>query len=116
MPRGVRARGRVVHQPGRMNGLETRYAELLELAQRIKPAEVASFRFEALKLRLADKTFFSPDFVVIRPDGLIELHEVKGHWEDDARVKVKVAAEMYPEFQFVGITWSRAQGWQYEQF
>ena len=98
-----------------MNQLESRYADLLAIAMQTNPAGVASFRFEALKLRLADKTFYAPDFVVLRPDGLIELHEVKGHWEDDARVKVKVAAEMYPEFLFVGVTWSRREGWKYEQ-
>ena len=35
-------------------------------------------------------------------NGQIELHEVKGFWMDDARVKIKVAAEMYP-FKFVAI-------------
>jgi hypothetical protein len=29
-------------------------------------------------------------------DGSIELHEVKGFFEDDAKVKVKVAASMFP--------------------
>ena len=32
----------------------------------------------------------------------MELHEVKGHWQDDARVKIKVAAEQYP-FRFVAV-------------
>lgn len=40
---------------------------------------------------MADKTFYSPDFIVPALD-CIEVHEVKGHWEDDARVKIKVAA------------------------
>ena len=115
--RGVRARARRVnHLPGEMNGLEKRYAELLDLATRMKLAEVASFKFEPMKLRLAPKTFYSPDFMVIRPDGAVEFHEVKGHWEDDARVKVKVAAEIFPEFRFVGVTWDRRHGWQYERF
>jgi hypothetical protein len=26
----------------------------------------------------------------------LECWEVKGHWEDDARVKIKVAAELFP--------------------
>ncbi len=40
---------------------------------------------------------------------------MKGHWEDDARVKIKVAAEMYP-FRFVAITSSRKDGFAYEEF
>jgi hypothetical protein len=99
-----------------MNQLESRYAELLMIATQTKPQEVATFRFERIKLRLADSTFYSPDFMVVRPDGLIEFHEVKGHWEDDARVKVKVAAEMYPEFRFVAVMWDRREGWKYEHF
>ena len=29
-------------------------------------------------------------------------HEVKGYWQDDAKVKIKVAAEMYP-LRFVAV-------------
>lgn len=32
--------------------------------------------------------------------GELEMHEVKGFWEDDARVKIKVAASFYP-FSFI---------------
>ena len=70
---------------------------------------------EAVKLRLADKTFYTPDFVVIRADGGIELHEVKGHWEDDARVKIKVAATQHPWFRFLAVKAGKT-GWQYETF
>jgi hypothetical protein len=38
----------------------------------------------------------------MRADGSLECHEVKGFWADDARVKIKVAAEMYP-FRFIAI-------------
>lgn len=30
----------------------------------------------------------------------MECHEVKGFWTDDAKVKIKVAAEQYP-FRFI---------------
>lgn len=97
-----RARGRTVRRlPGQMNKTEQDYADKLT-------RENWRFRFEALKLRLADNTYFTPDFVVYDPDGLIEFHEVKAEMsngklliEDDAAVKIKVAAEMYPEFKFV---------------
>ena len=51
-------------------------------------------------------------------DGVIECHEVKGYWQDDARVKIKVAADQYP-FRFVAIK-ARAKkdggGWAVEDF
>ena len=93
-----RARGRTTHIAGSMNKLEMSYRDSLAMMK--MAGEIHDFRFEALKLRLADRTTYSPDFLVIRNDGSVELHEVKGFWEDDARVKIKVAAELFPWFQF----------------
>ena len=112
----VRGRARVPHQPGKMNKLEQAYADHLEL--RLRAGEIASFDFEPEKFRLADRTYYTPDFRVILPDGLVEFHEVKGHWEDDARVKTKVAAEMHP-YTFVGVRRKPKKdggGWKYEWF
>ena len=85
------------HKPGEMNKTERAYADRLEL-QRLA-GEIRSWRFEALKLKLADKTFFTPDFYVVTEEQ-IELIDTKGFIEDDAMVKIKVAAQMYPEFCF----------------
>ena len=55
------------------------------------------WRFEAIKIRLADNTFYTPDFLVVVNDLRLELHEVKGAIVmDDAKVKLKVAAETFP--------------------
>ena len=35
------------------------------------------------------QTYYNPDYLVIYP-GHFEIHEVKGFWRDDARVKIKV--------------------------
>lgn len=86
---------------GQMNKTEAEYAAALDAMQRL--GMVLWYRFEGLKLRLADNTFYTPDFAVMRANGTLECHEVKGHWQDDARVKIKVAAEMYP-FLFVAMT------------
>lgn len=80
--------------------------------------EIAWYKFEGLKFRLADNTFYTPDFAVMLPCGTMELHEVKGFWTDDARVKTKVAAELYP-FKFVAVKAvpkKEGGGWQYEEF
>lgn len=105
--------GRAVRRaPGVMNKLEADYCDSLNI-RRIT-GEIQLFMFDAVKLRLADKTFYTPDFFVVNENGEIEIHEVKGHWEDDARVKIKVAAQMFP-FRFKAITKEKGQ-WKEENF
>ena len=83
---------------GQMNKTEAEYAEFLE--RRKWAGEVVWYKFEGVKLRLADNTFYTPDFAVMLATGEFQLHEVKGHWQDDARVKIKIAADLYP-FEFI---------------
>ncbi len=113
----VRGRARPRPVPGQMNKTEQRYAEYLDLQKHA--GEIIDWRFEPFKLRLAGRTFYTPDFVVILPDGTIRIIEVKGHWEDDARVKIKVAAEAYWWFEFVAVTAiakKHGGGWKEEWF
>lgn len=109
----ARAKGRTTRRkPGEMNKLEAEYERALQARQ--SAGEVLWWSFEAVKLKLAPNTFLTPDFAVMLADGTIEIHEVKGHWEDDARVKIKVAAAMFP-FQFVAIRKERG-AWVEERF
>jgi hypothetical protein len=101
---------------GERNKTEAAYEALLE--SRRQAGEVAWYRFEGVKLRLADNTFYTPDFAVMLASGLMELHEVKGVWHDDARVKIKVAAQMYP-FRFLAVRQKPKKaggGWEQEVF
>lgn len=101
---------------GDRNKTEAAYEAQLELMKRA--GEVLWYAFEGMKLRLANNTFYTPDFAVMTGDGQIELHEVKGFWEDDARVKIKVAAALYP-FRFLAVTpkkKSEGGGWNIETF
>ena len=109
-----------------MNRWERLYAEYLDL--RVAAQEIASWRFGLVKLRLANKTWYTPDFMVtplLNVNELLErrreaerngevedflpavylcrleFHEVKGFMRDDAAVKIKVAAAMYAQFRFV---------------
>ena len=110
----MQALGRL--RTGEMNKTEQRYADHLET--RKQAGEVAWYRFEGIKFRLADNTFYTPDFAVMLVNGQLEAHEVKGHWQDDARVKVKVAADQYP-VRFIAVKAGRARdggGWQTEEF
>lgn len=114
MKPGMQALGRL--PVGTMNRTEEKYASDLELMR--MAGEIAWFKFEALKLRLADNTFYSPDFTVMRKGGELECHEVKGYWMDDARVKIKVAASIYP-FEFIAAkpkAKKHGGGWEFEKF
>lgn len=101
---------------GAMNKTEAAYDAHLWLLNRA--GEVLWHKFEAVKLRLADNTFYTPDFAVLAADGVFELHEVKGFWEDDARVKIKVAASLFP-FRFKAVKAlpkKTGGGWEAEEF
>lgn len=92
----MQALGRM--KTGEMNKTEAAYDQ--HLAYRQSAGEIVWRRFEGIKLRLADNTFYTPDFAVLLADGAMELHEVKGFMTDDAAVKIKVAASEYP-FRFL---------------
>lgn len=114
MKQSVWALGRL--KTGERNKSEAAYERELEALR--QAGEISWYKFEGVKLRLADNTFYTPDFAVMRASGEMEMHEVKGYWQDDARVKIKVAAELYP-FRFVAVT-ARAKkdggGWATEEF
>lgn len=116
-PRNLpRARGR--SEPKvmrRMNKGEAAYAGVLD--QRIAAGHVTAWWFEFITLRLADDTHYRPDFLVMLPDGTLEIHEVKGRKGDtfyateDSWPKIKIAAEVAP-FP-VRVVWpDRAGGWK----
>lgn len=101
---------------GERNKTEAAYEGELKVLQDC--GDVLWFKFEGVKLRLADNTFYTPDFAVMRADGQMEMHEVKGFWQDDARVKIKVAAELYP-FRFIAAVPRKKKdggGWNIEVF
>lgn len=101
-----------INATSKMNRTEADWAKQLEILKRA--GEILDFRFEGLKFRLAPSTFYTPDFFVVRADGSAELHEVKGFWRDDARVKFKVAAALYPWFTWQAIQRGKKQAWEIE--
>lgn len=81
-----------------MNSTEQAYFDNF-ISPRISSGEYLEARYEAITFRLAPKTTYTPDFLIVTADHLIELHECKGGFtRDDARVKWKVAAALYPFF------------------
>lgn len=113
--------------PGERNKLEAAYEQHLELLKRT--GEIEDYKFEGIKLRLADNTFYTPDFIVFAADGVVELHDTKGTtkkkkadgsnvavpWiEEDAKMKMKLVAELFP-FRVLAI-FKTADGWQQMEF
>lgn len=92
----LQAKGRL--KKGTMNRTEKAYAAWLENEKHA--GRIMAYWFEALKLKIAEGTcWYTPDFLVLMPDGTLELHEVKGSpriFAEDAKVKTKSAATQYP--------------------
>ncbi|MBI0068830.1 MULTISPECIES: DUF1064 domain-containing protein [Snodgrassella] len=115
MSKNFYALGRL--KTGQKNKTEQAY-ELEVLKPAMQDGLIIWYRFEGVKLRLADNTFYTPDYCVMRSDGTMEMHEVKGFWQDDARVKIKVAADMYP-LKFIAVKRQAKKnggGWSIEEF
>lgn len=88
-----------------MNKYEERFR--FELGCEHRAGLVTWYGFEAITLKLAADVRYTPDFLVIRPfpeGSRVEVYEVKGHMRDDARVKLRVAASLYPWIQFYLVT------------
>lgn len=112
--KSIQSLGRM--KSGKMNNTEKAYAQHLEMQRR--EGEISYYLFDGINLRLADNTFYRPDFLVMRSGGELEIHEVKGHWTDDALVKIKVAADKFP-FKFIAImkqTKRNGGGWDIRDF
>ena len=115
--KAMQALGRM--KPGELNKTEEAYRQHLEL--RRLAGEIAWYHFEPFALKLAPKTTYTPDFLVQLASGHLEVHEVKGFWQDDARVKIKVAASMFPVFKFIAVQKAdkddaQGDGWKLEEF
>ena len=81
-----------------MNKTEAEYAQMLEA--RCVRGEILWWAYEAMTLKLADSTRYTPDFLVMLADGTLEIHETKGGFiREDGWLKLKVAAGMFP-FRF----------------
>lgn len=96
--------------PKGMNGIESAYARRLELLK--TAGEILDWSYEAISLRLADGSRYTPDFFVTFQDRM-ECHETKGFMREAARVRLLVAAEKYWQFRFVLVR-GKNQVWTFE--
>ena len=92
-----------------MNRTEAEWSRGLEAKR--QAGELLYWSFEPIKIRLADRTWYEPDFLVVLASGELELHEVKGGFVmDDARLKFKVCAEHFP----ARLVWAQKTGQEWK--
>jgi hypothetical protein len=107
----VQAKGRI-QQAKFDSKWEREYAQVLE-AQR-RAGRIHDWRLKPMRLRIGNGAFLTIDFLVVQNDGALELHEVKGHWREAAKVRVRVAQEMYPWLPIKIVRRERRQ-WKIEE-
>ena len=102
----------------RMNKTEAKFAEYLEQLKHLR--EIIDWKFEPMKIELAhnvkgkrNATTYTPDFLAVYPDHFT-FYEVKGFFRDDALVKIKVAAELYPWFVWQVVRLKKGE-WIFEE-
>lgn len=117
-PPASRRGGRAIRKEDGPSKTEAAYArEVLEPLKR--QGVIREYWHEPVKFRLADRTWYTPDYMVMLASDVIEFIEVKGRkadgpWcEEDARVKFKVAADLYP-FTFRMVWPRKGGGWHQE--
>ncbi len=95
----------------------------------ILKARFKTVEHEPLRLKIGRKAYYKPDFLVVggfdaaeeaprRPVNII-FYEVKGHWREAARVRIKVAASKYPWARFIAVVKQKKKdggGWKEEAF
>ena len=101
-------------QPPTRNKFEQRYIkEVLEQAK-----DIERWYYEPLRFYIAPRTTYTPDFMVVKKKGTIEFHETKGSWRAKGaqvtRVKLKTCAELYPMFDWFGVTFRKGK-WVWEK-
>jgi hypothetical protein len=99
-----------------MNGTERDFA--IQLEARKRAGDIREWHFEGITLKLADDCRYTPDFMVVERDWTISFSETKGFWREDAKIKIRVAAKMYP-FKFTAHRKNPIKsggGWTEEEF
>lgn len=97
---------------GKLNQNEKLYLEFL------RGSQPQWYGIQAITLKLGHDTRFTPDFWALDDNGLRAI-DVKATWsngkvhiEDDAMVKLKIAARLFPFIHFL-IAWREGTIWQH---
>ncbi|MBR8344678.1 hypothetical protein [Burkholderia ambifaria] len=106
----VRSLGRV--RTRKVDAAIEAYGALLATMRSI--GRVLWFRANPIKLRLADETYYCPNFAVMVASGHLEMHHVIDAANNEPLTTVKIAAEQFP-FRFVAVHRDDSCGWKFEE-
>jgi hypothetical protein len=81
----------------------------LELRTMQDLGEIADYKFEGVRFRLAYGSYYKPDWVVWSKDGKMTCYEIKGYKRTAALVRFKVARDLYKQVRFVMLTREKGQ-------
>ncbi len=92
----------------KLNKTEKAYLAYLRMLR------VPKIRMQAITLKLADDCRLTVDFTYQDENGRLVFVDVKGgFWREDAKIKIKMAARLFPEFRFV-VAHKTKTGWNQE--
>lgn len=115
------AKGRLPVPKG-LNKTEQAYADHLQ--QFYLARNILWWGFEAMTFKLAHDTRYTPDFIVLMADATIRCVDTKGarlnrstgtttyYAEEDSKIKIKVAAKLFPFFRWSYVFKNKAGEWQ----
>ena len=82
---------------------EANYARYLNFLK--KQREIQSWQYEAKTFEFTEikrgTRSYTPDFLVVNNNGLIEFHEVKGWMDPRSKTKLKRMAKYYPNIKII---------------
>jgi hypothetical protein len=83
---------------------------------RLVMLNVRCLHIQSITLVLAHDCRFTADFSYRDENGRITFVDVKGFQREDALIKIKMAARLFPEFRFVIATKANTiEGWQHKE-
>lgn len=97
----------------RLNKTERAYWEHLKQSQLLDGC-ILWIGVQDVTLKLADDTRYTPDFWTFEVGGQFVAREVKGFFREDAKVKIKVAARLFPWAKFLIVRRTK-YGWNEEE-
>lgn len=111
LEQGIERNARMTIAPStdiaKLNKTERAYYEILK-----RECNVVWIGVQNMTFKLADDCRFTPDFCVLRGASM-ECVDVKGFQREDALIKIKVAARLFPWATFVIVKHTKGR-WEHE--
>lgn len=92
----LKQKGRLRQNASGLNKLEQSFKEYLG----VNLGPLVPILDQCITLKIANGCRYTPDFIARGQMGRLGAYEVKGFMRDDAAVKLKVAASLYPWIKF----------------